>query len=418
MKIAKIITLLICFTLLGGLLSACDNNNQPTETTNPEEVENNAEEIENNAEKIAESVISDFRDLTAEQLMSEMGAGWNLGNTLDAVNRRGAETPWQQETTWGNPATTPEMIQLVADSGFKTLRVPVTWMQFVGDAPDYAIDPAFMDRVEEVVNYGYSLGLYVILNTHHEDDWTFPSYDNYEPAKEKILAIWTQIAKRFEGYSERLIFEGLNEPRLKGQPEEWQGGTDEARDVINKWNVAFVDLIRASGGNNPNRWLMVPTHGASADRAAITGGFGAEVGFIVPNDPINRTIVSVHAYVPYRFALDTRARRANSFDPESDSSTDPIDSMFELLYDNFLSKGIPVVMGETGCLNKENYEARTAWADYYASVSASYGVPMVWWDNGIRLPTWDGEQSFGLMNRRSVEWWYPDIVEAIIRHFS
>jgi endoglucanase len=299
------------------------------------------------------------------------------------------------------------MIQLLVDTGFSTLRVPVTWEAFIGEAPDYKIDTAWMNRVQEIVDYGIDIGLYVILNLHHED-WHFPSEENYETAKAKLIAVWAQIAERFGDYSEKLIFESMNEPRMKGTGQEWTGGTPEARDVLNKWNAAVVETIRASGGNNAKRWLMVPTIAASGDLPALQG-------FVMPDD--DRTIVSIHAYTPYNFALNTRSS-ANEFDPENPQHTRDIDNLFNRLEEHLLSKGYYVVMGETGCLNKENPEDRANWAKYYAEKSAEYGIPMVWWDNGIQAPTRTGEESFGIMDRRNAEWWYPEIAKALVDAFN
>jgi endoglucanase len=266
-----------------------------------------------------------------------------------------------------------------------------------------------LDRVREIVDYGMERGLYVIINSHHDDAWQFPSYENYEETKAKLTALWAQIAERFGGYSEKLIFEGMNEPRMKGTGQEWSGGTEEARDVINLWNAAFVSTIRESGGNNGKRWLMVPTIAASGDKPALDG-------FVMPHDEAGRVIVSIHAYTPYNFALNTRSKDAE-FDPADPGHTGSIDNLFTRLDERFLSEGIPVVIGETGCLNKDNnLEARVNWTQYYFGKAAEYGIPCVWWDNGIRLTT-NGE-SFGLMDRRNAEWWFPEIAEAIVTGFN
>jgi endoglucanase len=415
-KLARIFALLLCIALSAGIFAACNQNNDPPSDSseNPQQQDSitpGEDDIDDTEDDVnlglEEGVrIMEFRELTAEQLMTDMGAGWNVGNALDA-RRQGGGTPQQQEMAWGNPQTSPEMIQLLVDTGFKTLRVPVTWEAFIGEAPDYIIDVEMMDRVQEVVDYGIDRDLYVILNTHHEN-WQFPDEEHYEESKAKLIAVWEQIAARFGGYSEKLIFEGMNEPRLRRTPHEWSGGTEEAHVIINSWNQAFVDTVRASAGHNSKRWLMVPTHAASSEMRAIRG-------FVLPDDPAGRTIVSIHAYVEYHFALDTKSR-ASRFDPESTTHTFPIDELFRRLEENFLSQGIPVVMGETGCLNKNNYEDRTAWAKYFAAASAAHGVPSIWWDNGIDFSN-DGE-SFGIMDRREAEWWYPDIAQAFVDAFS
>ena len=173
--------------------------------------------------KEEENKIKEMRDLTGTQLVQELKIGWNLGNTLDATGGT-KNDPLSAETSWGNPKTTEDMIKAVKEKGFNVIRVPVTWTGHLGDAPDYKINEEWLNRVQEVVNYVINNDLYCIINMHHED-WHFPSYDNLEPAKAELVAIWKQIAARFEGYDEHLIFEGMNEPRMVNTPSEWTGGT-------------------------------------------------------------------------------------------------------------------------------------------------------------------------------------------------
>jgi len=352
------------------------------------------------------SVLMHFNEeITAFEVMRDMGAGWNLGNTLDAV--LGATSPVSvtiQETSWGNPRTSREMIELLSDTGFNTLRIPITWERFIGPAPDYILDTAIIERVQEIVDWAFEFDMYVIINTHHER-WNFPSADNVAAVR-ILTALWHQVASHFAGYSEKLIFENMNEPRLFGTGHEWTGGTPEARSVINGWNFVFVNVVRATGYNNETRFLLIPTHAASADAAPI------EDMWTPRND--NRVMVSVHSYTPYDLVLNTRSSR-NTFDPNNPADTRDIDALFERLDRRFISRGIPVVMGETGMLNKdENTADRAAWADYYTSVAAELGIPCLWWDNGIRATTTN--EAFGLMHRQIPEWHYPEIVEAFVKN--
>jgi endoglucanase len=346
-------------------------------------------------------------DITAFELAGNMKAGWNLGNTLDA-RLAVAATPIvsSQETAWGNPITSREMIQLLADTGFSSLRIPVTWERFIGPAPNYFLNTALLDRVQQLVDYAYEAGLYVIINTHHET-WNFPSSDNTEAV---IIhdRLWRQIADRFAGYDERLIFESMNEPRPFGTGQEWTGGTEESRSVINSWNHNFIRTIRDTGYNNEKRFLLIPTIAASGDSVAIDNMW-------VPRD--QRVLISIHAYTPYDLVLNTRNAR-NTFDPNEPNDTGPIDALFNRLYERFISQGTAVVMGEMGFLNKEdNIEARSAWTDYYTEKAAAIGIPCFWWDNGIRAAGGNTE-SFGIMNRLEKDWWFPEIVEALLKHYN
>lgn len=384
MNIRKIISLAAASILTVTMLAGCGGKSSDS-----------AEQSE------TESVPEPTAVLTATELVKEMKLGWNLGNTLDAT-----QPTWTKvtdavkfETSWGNVQTTQEIIDTVKAAGFNVVRIPVTWDVHIGDAPDYTIQPEWMARVKEVVNYAYGDGTFVILNLHHEE-WHFPSEENYPAASEKLKAVWTQIAAEFADYDQHLIFEGMNEPRMKGTPQEWSGGTPEAREVINKLNADFVSTIRAQGGNNPDRCLMIPTIAASGDSAALQG-------VTVPED--DKVIVSIHAYKPYGFALDKNGTK--EFDPAAD--TGEIDNIMNNLKTNFLDKGIPVVIGEYGFMNKENIEARVAALDYYLSAARSNGIPCVWWDNGAFIGS--GE-NFGLLDRATCTWKYPELMEVIKKY--
>ena len=328
-------------------------------------------------------------DITSQELVADMKIGWNLGNTLDSVGGIALES----ERAWGNPTTTQEMIDEVLAQGFNVIRIPVTWEGHFGDGPDYVIHEIWMNRIQEVVDYAYDKGAYVILNMHHED-WHFPSEENKEEASAMITALWTQIAERFKDYDEHLIFEGLNEPRKKGTVYEWNGGDKEGREVVNHFMQVFVDAVRATGGNNTYRHLMVCGYAASSSADALNS-------IELPKD--DKLIVSVHAYMPYNFAL-------NKAGTDKFTATNDIDTLMLNIQKIFLDKGIPVIIGEFGAMNKENEAERVKWATYYLSKAKEIGVPCVWWDNNAFLGS--GE-NFGLFNRRELSWPYPDLLKAM-----
>ena len=124
------------------------------------------------------------------EFVANMGVGWNLGNTLDSKGN--------DETAWGNPKATQELINAISEKGFKTLRVPVTWQYHMGAAPHYTIKKEWFDRVEEVVNYGLNKDMYVIVNIHHDEEWIIPTYAELGKSKDQLSKVWTQIAKRFK----------------------------------------------------------------------------------------------------------------------------------------------------------------------------------------------------------------------------
>lgn len=341
-----------------------------------------------------------MRELLANELVKELGLGWNLGNTMDAVDDRinKASAPEAWETAWGNPVTTRQLITKIREEGFHVIRYPVSWRNHIGEAPEYNIDRNWMNRVQELVDWAYDQGAYVILNIHHEG-WHDPYYENLKPATEKLCKVWQQIAGHFAGYDEHLIFEGMNEPRKCGTQWEWNGGDKEGWDVVNALNEAFVKTIRASGGNNKKRCLMVPGYAANC-----TVGIR---NLKVPED--DRVIVSVHSYEPYEFALKPDGRGLWNHD------TKAIDGLMEDCRKLFLEKGIPVIIGEFGAAHRPdlgNEASRAEWADYFVSRAAEQGIPCIWWDNGHFAG--DGEP-LGLMDRNTLEWKYPELAEALKR---
>ena len=362
------------------------------------------------------AVIMDFNEeMTAFDITKDMGAGWNLGNTLDAVlNINSPASVILQETNWGNPVTSREMIELLHKSGFTSLRIPITWTRFIGEAPDYILNESILNRVQEIVNWAFEFDMYVIINTHHES-WNFPDAENRETAANIMTALWHQVASRFAGYCEKLIFENMNEPRMTGTQYEWSGGTPESRGIINYWNQVFIKVVRETGYNNENRFLLLPTYAASAGQTAIADMW-------VPRND-DRVLVSVHSYTPYDLVLAYRGRAADItvFHPDDSRYsqwTREIDDLFDRLNKTFISQGTAVVMGETGMLNKkDNHEDRARWADYYTSKAVEIGIPCFWWDNGIKGPVTNNE-GFGLMHRQEAQWHFPEIVEAFVKNFK
>lgn len=333
-------------------------------------------------------------DITGLELVRDMKIGWNLGNSLDCKDKS-YTTPEAHETYWSNPKTTKAMIDTVKSAGFNTIRVPVSWGEKMNSSN--VVDSAWMDRVEEVVNYGLANDMYVIVNVHHDDSWIVPRETYKESAKIKLKALWTQIAQRFEYYDEHVIFEVLNEPRLVGDATEWTGGTAEARAIINEYNQTAIDAIRATGGNNERRFVMAPPHGAA---------MSALNGYTVPND--DNVIVSIHSYSPYEFAMNGYGTSSWG----SDSDKIKLKAELQNLYNKFISKNIPVVIGEFGATNKANTSDRETWAEYYVATAREYGITCVLWDNN-KFGT--GTEMFGMLDRSNCTWTYPTVIEALMK---
>lgn len=340
-------------------------------------------------------VTSEEEILSPTELCKEITIGWNLGNTLDATGGSGLST----ETSWGNPKATEELILAVKDAGFNAVRIPTTWYKHMDD--DYNIDKEWMDRVQEVVDYAYDNGMYVILNSHHEN-WNYPYEDNLEKGKKILNKLWTQVAERFKDYDQRLIFEGMNEPRKVGTTYEWNGGDKEGRQVVNRFNEAFIAAVRVTGGNNLTRCLMIPTYAATSQ---------ALNGFTVPDD--DYLIVSIHAYTPYNFAMATGGNWAtDNFSEKDPNSTNELKWLSDELNKRFVSKGVGAVIGECGATDKGNLDQRINWARYFPKVFGQYDIPVFLWDNGA---FGTGGEKYGLIDRYTLKWKYKDYIDALVK---
>ena len=324
---------------------------------------------------------------SAAEIVSEMKVGWNLGNTLDSIGSGGLEA----EMSWGNPKTTKEMIDRVRAAGFNVMRVPVSWGMHLDN--DYNIDKEWLERVREVVDYGIENDMYVILNTHHEE-WYMPRQSDVDEDLKELARVWEQIAARFADYGDHLLFEGVNEPRLRGDGAEWFG-TPEAREIVNRYAETFVRTVRASGGNNAERSLLVSPYAASSARENLEA-------LKIPENAGN-VIVSVHAYLPYDFALNVHGTASYT----NDGSVNTLMSDIKRL---FLDKDVPVIITEFGSVNKENEQDRLQCLRDFLTAAKGAGVPCVWWDNGVR--NGDGE-CFGLLDRNGGGWFFPGLVDGI-----
>lgn len=321
---------------------------------------------------------TDFR--SSAEIVDDIKVGWNLGNSLESYDtgKKGLST----ETGWGNAKTTEDMILAVKNAGFNAVRIPVTWGEHMdGDV----IQSEWLDRVQEVVNYAYNNDMYVIINMHHDDYiWFNPTEDEYKNDSAKLKKIWEQISERFIEYDDRLIFEGMNEARTIGSADEWMGGTAEERAVVNKYAQDFVDTVRASGGNNVDRTLIVTAYGACAEEVAMND-------IIVPND--EHVIISLHYYAPWKFS-DGQSTDFGTYEEAE------LDAKFSLMRKTFIDNGTPLIIDEFGCVAVADDETRAKYYEYYISAAKKYGIKCFVWDNG----TASGESSFGLLDRNNLTW--------------
>lgn len=325
----------------------------------------------------------------ATHVVYDLKIGWNLGNTFDA--KPAGVTGLSTETSWGNPKVTKELIDLVKEAGFNAVRVPVTWGNHM-DANNQ-VDPAWMERVAEVVGYVLDNDMYCVLNVHHDtgtDGWLRASRAHDPQMRDQFVALWSQIATRFADHPDKLLFESFNE--ILTDDNAWNAPPVDAVKVTNELNQLFVDTVRATGGNNALRCLVVNTYAASTDNIALSY-------FELPKDSIeNRLIMEVHVYSPFQFTHEDYPTEISYSEP---SVKTPISTMFV----KFAYSGVPVIIGEFGCADKENDIERVSWTKYFVDTATSYGIKCFWWDNGSQ---------YAIINRKRNVVSEPFIVEAMV----
>lgn len=298
--------------------------------------------------------------LTALEATRLMGNGINLGNTLEACdNNVGIKTnaPLSYETHWGQPKTTQVMIDGMKAAGFDTIRIPVAWMTNATHLyeGDYTIDAGYMDRVEEVVRYARKAGMYVIINDHWDGGWYgmfgSESAETRALAMEAYKGMWQQIAERFRDYSDYLIFESANE-ELGGRFDENSPlycsdsvvtylTDDERYALTNEINQTFVDVVRATGGNNATRFLLIAGYSTNIDQTC-------DDRFQMPKDTADsKLMVSVHYYDPWSYCGASSAVSATKWGKVSDYEY--LDQQLAKMT-KFTEAGYGVVIGEYGAL--------------------------------------------------------------------
>ncbi|WP_226002233.1 cellulase family glycosylhydrolase [Paenibacillus sp. BJ-4] len=322
-----------------------------------------------------------------QSYVEAMQPGWNLGNSLDAV---GAD-----ETAWGNPRITQALIQQIAAQGYKSIRIPVTWDKHIGAAPNYTVESAYMNRVEEVVRWALDANLYVMINVHH-DSWLWAS--SMEPKHDEVLArynsLWTQIAKRFKDKPDKLMFESINEPRFT------EGGTTneaKANQMLQELNVSFHKIVRASGGKNATRPLVLPGLDTSPAQNKINELYNTITKL---NDP--NLIATVHYYGYWPFSVNIAGHTTFDTDTKND-----IIQTFDNVYNTFVAKGIPVIVGEFGLLG---FDKNTGVIEQGEKLKFFEFLTYYMKEKKITGILWDNGQHF---NRTTYKWSDPELFNVI-----
>ncbi|MFB6456908.1 cellulase family glycosylhydrolase [Chitinophaga sp. Hz27] len=341
---------------------------------------------------------------TAQQVAGQMQVGWNLGNTLDAICG---------ENAWGNPTTTQALINSVKTAGFNTVRIPCAWDCHTSNG---VIDATWIARVKTVVDYCINNNMYVIINIHWDGGWLenncTTSAQSSVNAKQQNY--WTQIANYFKNYNEHLLFASANEPAVSDAT---------GMSVLLSYHQTFINAVRATGGNNSTRSLIIQGPSTSIDNTY-------NLMNTMPTDPTpNRLMMEVHYYAPWQFCgltadaswgsmfyywgngyhSTTQTDRNSTWGEESE-----VERALGLMKTKFVDNGIPVIIGEYGAIKRSNpadlslhLASRAYFNKYVTSSAKSKGMVPVYWDNGA--------SDFGIFNRSTAAVSDQAVVNAIMQ---
>ncbi|BEL09607.1 cellulase family glycosylhydrolase [Actinoplanes sichuanensis] len=318
---------------------------------------------------------------TPAQAVAAMQPGWNLGNTFDSTG--------DDETSWGNPRVTRELLAGIRDQGFNSIRIPVTWGGHL--SPDLVLDPAYLARVQEVVGWAIDEGFYVMINIHHDSwQWIATMPTDHDNVLNRYNAIWTQVAAAFRDASPRLVLESVNEPQFWGS-----SGDAENYALLAELNTSFHRIVRGSGGGNATRLLVLPTLHTNADQGrldALTAEFAAL------NDPY--LIATVHYYGYWPFSVNV----AGGYRFDATAQADLLGT-FERLRTSFVSKGIPVILGEYGLLGFDRHTGtieqgeKLKFFELFGHQARISKITTMLWDNGQHFDrtagVWRDAELFG-----------------------
>ncbi|MET8760036.1 cellulase family glycosylhydrolase [Lentzea sp. NPDC004782] len=306
------------------------------------------------------------KQLTAMEHTAAMQPGWNLGNTLDATG--------PDETSWGNPRVTEALLDNVKAQGFKSIRIPVTWSAHLGQAPDYTIAADYLARVKEVVRWALARDFYVMINIHHDSwQWISQMPARHDQVLGQFDKMWAQLAGAFTEFGPKLVFESWNEPQFAGS-------TGKAQEIaLNaELNASFHDVVRRSGGNNATRLLVLPTLHTSSEQEYVDPLVTQIQGLKDPN-----LVATVHSYGYWPFSANVAGgirydATAQKYDTDS----------FDRVYNSFIARGIPVILGEYGLLGFDRHTGtieqgeKLKFFEYIGYYARTKKITTMLWDNG------------------------------------
>ena len=368
---------------------------------------------------------------SAADAVRRMGAGWNLGNSLDAnsgddshmwIEAYSARTNETYETAWGQPVTTRALFHMFKEAGYNAIRIPVTWYPHMGTIQlqwenedwhwdksawtGYEVDPGWMARVKEVVDYVIDEGMYCILNVHHDTGaastaWLVAGEPEFEAAKPRYQALWQQIAETFKDYDARLLFESYNE--MLDPYDSWcfasfatpaRYDADVAASAyrgINQYAKLFVETVRASGGNNALRNLVINTYGACSGDGTWNSHLTDPLAQLELPEAPGHLAVEVHSYW-----------EADKFDAQKAD----IDRLFNNLDQHIVRRlGVPAIIGEWGGGNVSD-EVAARFAGYFSQKAHDAGIAAFMW-----MGLSDGE------DRAVPKWTMPLTKDAILKPY-
>jgi len=318
---------------------------------------------------------------TAKEAVANMGVGWNLGNTLDANSS--SASGLSSETCWGQPTTKAELMTMMKKAGYSAVRVPVTWYNHMDSSGN--VDADWMARVKEVVDYVIDAGLYCILNVHHDTGsgdgaWLEADETVYSSVKSKYESLWNQIATTFKDYDEKLLFEAYNE--MLDTYDSWCFASfatsnrydatvaTSAYNAINSYAQTFCDVVRATGGNNAQRNLVVNTYAACSGSGTWNSHLKEPLqNMKVPSGEGDHIIFEVHAYP--------------TISPLSEAKT-TFDNMMTALNQYLVAQGVPVIFGEWGTSDSSsdytnNKDTMFEFVDYFVSQAKANNMATFFW---------------------------------------
>lgn len=355
--------------------------------------------------------------------------GWNLGNELEcsapgqdgeSMQIGNPEGSLKAETAWGNPVVTKRMIKAIKDAGFNAVRIPVRWQCHITNSLAMTVDREWIARVKELVDWCLAYDLKVIINVHHEK-WleSRPTYAFKEENTRRLALLWMNIASAFEGYDSRLAFAGTNEIHLR---DNWGRPEPENLEVQNAYNQTFIDIVRATGGNNAKRHLIVQTYVCNPDFGLYNGDF------IVPADIDGNgkdyMSVEFHYYNPWDYAgacaFDFWGSPYRKFGPVPESDENTMKEFYDRVAETWASQGLGIVIGEWGVTEHfkghdpaKVHENISFYCKTFVEEAGKRGFSTFVWDNNS---FGNGTEKFGIFDRwKGMKLRRPWVMEGILQ---